>query len=295
MLHHTDRFTSLAELASDPLQNARTSFPRLAAGLLHYLPAPALLFALASFVYLAVQRSTGALIVVAVSIIPIAFQVLVLSSFSPRFAYPHMWPWMLAMGLCAGDLWRRWRERWTSRLRLLAAATTVALAAGSMALLSIRILRDPRGAIEPGDSGQLFGSYVHLGWGVPEAIDLLASEARRRGGFVLLTDPFWGVPADMAFAYLNQRHGIRVHEAWWLQLEGNLAIMPNSRVELVKSHYERVKGGVIDFREVERVYYLTDTFYMSRAAVQARQPGAVLLKSFPKPDGNEWVDVYRFR
>ena len=112
---------------------------------------------------------------------------------------------------------------------------------------------------------------------------------------MLLTDPFWGVPADMAFAYLNQRHGIRVHEAWWLQLEGNLAIMPNSRVELVKSHYERVKGGVIDFRAVERVYYLTDTFYMSRAAVQARQPGAVLLKSFPKPDGNEWVDVYRFR
>ena len=56
-------------------------------------------------------------------------------------------------------------------------------------------------------------------------------------------------------------------------------------VEILKSHYERVSRGKMDFRKVPRVYYLTDTFYMPRLAVQTRQPGAVLLKSFPKPEG----------
>ena len=119
---------------------------------------------------------------------------------------------------------------------------------------------------------------------------------KRGGGFVLLTDPFWGVPADMAFTYLNERHGIRVHEAWWLQVENaGAAIVPPGEVEILKSHYERVARGKLDFRGVRRVYYLTDTFYMTRSAVQARQPGAVLLKSFPKPEGNESVDVYRLK
>ena len=40
---------------------------------------------------------------------------------------------------------------------------------------------------------------------------------------------------------------------------------------------------------------LTDTFYMPRSAVQTRQPGAVLLRSFPKPEGTESVDVYRLK
>ncbi len=166
----------------------------------------------------------------------------------------------------------------------------------SMALLSFRILNDPQNEIEPDDAGRQFGSYVHVAWGVPEAIDFLVSEAKRQKGFVLLTDPFWGVPADMAFAYLNERHGIRVHEAWWLQA-GNArsTIVPGGEVEILKSHYERVSRGKMDFRKVPRIYYLTDTFYMPRLAVEASQPGAVLLKSFPKPEGNESVDVYRLK
>ncbi len=93
-----------------------------------------------------------------------------------------------------------------------------------------------------------------------------------------------------------ERHGIRVHEAWWLQA-GNArsTIVPRGEVEILKSHYERVSRGKMDFRKVPRIYYLTDTFYMPRWAVEARQPGAVLLKSFPKPEGNESVDVYRLK
>ena len=93
----------------------------------------------------------------------------------------------------------------------------VLITSASMALLSVRILSDPQNEIEPDDAGRQFGSYVHVAWGVPEAIAFLVSETEKGGGFVLLTDPFWGVPADMAFSYLNERHGIRVHEAWWLQ------------------------------------------------------------------------------
>ena len=49
----------------------------------------------------------------------------------------------------------------------------------SMASLSFRILNDPQNEMEPGDAGRQFGSYVHVPWGVPEAIDLLVSEAEK--------------------------------------------------------------------------------------------------------------------
>ena len=296
VLHHTSRIASPAELASDPFVNARKNLPLLIADLMHYFPLPAALLMLGSFLYLAVNRSIAALIVVCISIVPIAVQVLVAPAFATRFAYPHTWPWMLAIGVGVQECWGRWPDLSMPRARLLGGAAMVLITSASMALLSVRILSDPQNEIEPGDAGRQFGSYVHVAWGVPEAIDFLASEAERQNGFVLLTDPFWGVPADMAFAYLNEHHGIRVHEAWWLQA-GNASstIVPRGEVEILKSHYERVSRGKMDFRKVPRVYYLTDTFYMPRWAVEARQPGAVLLKSFPKPEGNESVDVYRLK
>ena len=296
VLHHTSRITSAAELASDPFVNARKNFPLLSADLIHYFPLPAALLMLGSFLYLAVKRSIAALIVVCISIVPIAVQLLVTPAFETRFAYPHTWPWMLAIGVAVQECWGLWPHLSMPRARLLGGAAMVLITSVSMALLSFRILIDPQNEMEPDDAGRQFGSYVHVAWGVPEAIDFLVSEAEKRGGFVLLTDPFWGVPADMAFAYLNERHGIRVHEAWWLQA-GNASstIVPRGEVEILKSHYERVSRGKMDFRKVPRVYYLTDTFYMPRLAVEARQPGAVLLKSFPKPEGNESVDVYRLK
>ena len=245
VLHHTSRITSPAELASDPFVNARKNFPLLSADLMHYFPLPAALLMLGSFLYLAVKRSIAALIVICVSIVPIAVQVLVAPAFETRFAYPHTWPWMLAIGVGVQKCWGRWPHLSMSRARLLGGAAMVLITSVSMASLSLRILNDPQNEIESDDAGRKFGSYVHVAWGVPEAIDFLVSEAERQKGFVLLTDPFWGVPADMAFAYLNERHGIRVHEAWWLQA-GNASstIVPRGEIEILKSHYERVSEDV---------------------------------------------------
>ena len=296
VLHYTSRITTPAELASDPFVNARKNVPPLTADLLYYFPLPALLLMLGSFVFLVVKRPIMALIVLCVSIIPITVQVFVAPAFETRFAYPHVWPWMLALGVAVQQYWGRWPDTSMPRARLVGGAAALLIAMVPMAFLSARILSDPENEIEPDDAGRQFGSYVHVAWGVPEAIQLLVSEAETRGGFVLLTDPFWGVPADMAFAYLNGRHGIQVHEAWWLQVENaDAAIVPRGEIEILKSHYERVSRGKMDFRKMPRIYYLTDTFYMSRSAVQARQPGAVLLQSFPKPEGNESVDVYRLK
>ncbi len=138
------------------------------------------------------------------------------------------------------------------------------------------------------------GTYAHAGFGVREAIDFLRQEAGNEG-FVLLVDPIWSVPADAIFPYLNQRYGIRVYEAWWTQLSGTQAIMPNGAVDLLRSHYERVKGGELDFRDVKRVFYVTDTNYYTPQAVKIRQPTAQLLRRFPKPGGQYFVDVYRLK
>ncbi len=113
---------------------------------------------------------------------------------------------------------------------------------------------------------------------------------------MLLTDPFWGVPADMVFAYLNEQNGIRMYETWWAQVEGqDHPLLPAGEVDVLKSHYERVNAGRVDFRDAERVYYVTDTHYMTPQMVAARSPGAQRLRSFLKPDSEESVDVYRLK
>ena len=229
------------------------------------------------------------------SILPLAFQFFVVTMFAARLVYPHMWPWILALGVVAAEGWKLIPARWSPLQARAVAVVAVVLVVGSFVFRTAGILSDPQTGLTPDDAGRLFGSYVHSGSGVPEAINFLEREAQA-GGFVLLTDPFWGVPADMAFAYLNQRHGIQMYEAWWTQVERKrYPVMPLGVVHVFKSHYQRVYGGRVDFREARRVYYITDTHYMPPRIMAIRQPGARLLKSFPKPDGSESVDVYRLK
>jgi hypothetical protein len=96
------------------------------------------------------------------------------------------------------------------------------------------------------------------------------------------------------FAYLNERRGIRVYEAWWTQLSGDHLILPPGEAQVLKSHYERVVGGTVDFSNVSRIFYVTDTNFYPRAAIQLRQPGAQLVATFPKTGGQS-VDVYRLK
>jgi hypothetical protein len=283
-------------LLENPLRYAGEHFPRVAATLPYYLPWPALLAAAAAFGYLAWRRSLAAWIIVGASIIPLFIQVFFLTAFTTRFVYPHIWPWLLGLGVAGAELGELLVRRFPAARAKAAAGVAATLVVGSMAWQSTRILVDPKGSIEPEDSGKFFGSYVHAGWGVPEAIEFLRSEAAGAGDVVVLTDPFWGVPADMVFAYLNGQYGIRMYETWWAQLEGqNHPLLPPGEVDVLRSHYERVNAGKVDFQKVDRVYYITDTHYTRPEMVAARSPGARRLRSFPKPDSSESVDVYRLK
>ena len=63
----------------------------------------------------------------------------------------------------------------------------------------------------------------------------------------------------------------------------------------MKSHHERVKGGVLDTTRLTRVFYVTDSDYASERAVKHRQPNARLMWSFPNPEGRSSLDVYRLK
>ncbi len=296
VLHHTSRFASTSDILNNPFRYASEHFPRIATTLPYYLPWPALIASIAAFGYLVWKKSTAAWIIVGASVIPLFIQVFFLTAFTTRFVYPHVWPWLLGIGVAADSLW----EPLTRRLSLAQAKPVAAIAGllviGSLSVQSARILIDPQASIEPDDSGKFFGSYVHASWGVPAAIDFIRAEASREGGLVLLTDPFWGVPADMVFAYLNEQNSIRMYETWWAQVEGqDHPLLPAGEVDVLKSHYERVNAGRVDFRDAERVYYVTDTHYMTPQMVAARSPGAQRLRSFLKPDSEESVDVYRLK
>ena len=156
------------------------------------------------------------------------------------------------------------------------------------------MLRTPGEFLHAGDVENFMGSHAHVGSGNREAIEYLIAEARR-APLLLLTDPIWGPPADSMFPYLNQRHGIRVYEAWWMQLSGDHAILPRGSADIMKSQYERVKAGAIDFTRVRRVFYVTDTFHTTKAEVRIRQPNAKLVMSFLKHDGKHSIDIYQLK
>jgi hypothetical protein len=179
----------------------------------------------------------------------------------------------------------------------LAAAFVLAAAlAAPLVERSIAILHSPHEHLHFSDSKEFLGSSAHAGFGVREAVNFLIAVARQEGPIVLLTDPIWGPPADAMFAFLNQRHGIQVYEAWWMQLSETYPIMPlHGRAELVKSHYERTKSGSLDLGQLKRVFYVTDTNYYPPEVVKIRQPTAQLLASFAKPNHHQAVTIYRLK
>ena len=213
-----------------------------------------------------------------------------------RYPYPHFWPWFVILGMAAAELWQRSEQRFgnASGRRAAVFALTVVVA-GPMLYQSGGMLFATRDFLHERDIYYFMRSIGHVGWGVREAIEFLKQEARRGGGFVLLTDPVWGTPSDAMAPFLNHKHGIRVHEAWWTQLSGTHPVMPEGRVEIIKSHYQRTKMGTIDFTREPRVYYVTDTAYYLPEAVRVRQPTARLLRRFPKPENNQSIDVYRLK
>jgi hypothetical protein len=255
------------------------------------------LFAVASLAYLTVRRRWEAWLLASVSIAPLLVQVFILSLMFPsRWAFPHFWPWLAIVGMAAADLWETRGQQLAPQARRRAVAGAVVLLIVAPVLLrSLAMLASPRATLHPDDSSGFLGSSAHVGFGIREAVEFLEAEAAARGPFVLLVDPIWGPPSDAIVTFLNQRNGIRVYEAWWTQLSGTHPIMPAGSADVMRSHYERIEAGKIDFRALPRVFYVTDTNYYTDPAVKVRQPDAKLVQSFPKPGGEHAINVYRLK
>ena len=300
LLHHTAFFVQPADLLANPLRMVPSNAAKLADYIGTYMSWPAALAALASLLFLARGGLHDIWILVSVSILPLMVQVFVLELMFPtRYPFPHFWPWLVVLGVAAPRIWERLVPRGRQKisapgLRIALLAALPIAVAGPMLYQSAGMLLAPRRFLHQEEITRFLGSGAHAGFGIREAAAYLIEESRQ-GGFVLLTDPIWGPPADAMFPYLNQRYGIRVYEAHWMQRSGDHFILPPGQAVVVKSHYERVAAGRVDFSKIRRVFYVTDTNYNSQAAVAVRQPGAKLVASFPKPNRKDSIDLYRLK
>ncbi|MEZ5363259.1 MAG: glycosyltransferase family 39 protein [Bryobacterales bacterium] len=290
VLHHTGFFANPAELMADPFVAARSNFPKLASYIGSYMTWPLAAAALAGAVWLGLQGSFAPWLLVAGSLLPaIAEGFLLELMFPTRYPFPLFWPWLVAAAVAATAFCRQ-------RLPAKPWAPAAAVAVLALAPLyrDVQMIASPETALHAADIEGFLGDHPHVGYGIAEAIAFLDNEAKTHGPFLLLSDPIWGPPADALFPYLNGRDGIQVYEAWWTQLAPNYAILPAGKAEVLYSHYDREKAGELDFSRIPRVFYVTDTHYYPREAVQVRQPGARLVASFPKKNGHS-IDVYQLK
>lgn len=283
LVHQTSFFVDPRELLRHPFAAAGTNLRLIADYVAAYMTVPLALAGLAALFYLVRRRNIAAAVIASVSVAPLLVQIFVLHKIFPtRYPFPHMWPWLVLIGMAAASLPRR-----------LALGITC-LVALPVVGKGLGVVARPEQYLYLEDVRTFLGSGPAAGWGIREAAEFLRSEARR-GPITVLTDPIWGPPADSIFVYCNGRDGITVYEAWWTSIAPDHPILPPAPVELVKSQYERVPAGLLDPRLLDRVYYVTETQYYPRSAVQLRQPNARHVVSFPKPNGRNSIDIYRLR
>lgn len=286
VFHQTGFFADPVDLLRDPLLSARTNVPKLFTYIGIYVGWPLALFALFSLVLL--RASFVPLLFLAGSFGPLVMQVFTLEAMFPtRYSFPHFSIWLIVAALGATEFATRYQKNGVLALGAL-------VIVGPMLYRDARMLTIPQEGLHQADAIGFLADSSFVGYGALDAVSLLEDQARS-GPFILLTDPYWGPPADVFFAYLNKRQGIQVYEAWWLQMEGPQPIMPNGIVELIRSQYERVPAGQIDFRQAPRVFYATDTHQTPRQTVLARQPSAQRIGSFAQPGSRYSIDVYRLK
>ena len=290
VLHHTGFFADPNELLQDPFVAARSNFPKLASYIGMYMTWPVALAALAGAVWLGIRGSFAPWLLVAGSLLPAVAEGFLLELMFPsRYPFPLFWPWLVSAAVAGVGLVR---ERAPGKSW--APGVIVALLLAAPLYRDARMIEAPETGLHAADVQGFLGDHAHVGYGIAEAIQFLEGEARREGPFVLLSDPIWGPPADALFPYLNGRHGIQVYEAWWTQLSPTHPILPQGQADVLRSHYERVQAGKVDFARVPRIFYVTDTHYYPPEAVRVRQPSAQLVSRFPKKNGHS-IDVYRLR
>jgi 4-amino-4-deoxy-L-arabinose transferase-like glycosyltransferase len=283
LFHHTNFFTPLDVLAHDPLANLRINGPLLLGYALHYLTWPLLVAAVAAAA-LGWRRNRLSVVILLSALPPLAVSMMALEYFPSRYAFPCVWPLVLVIACAAASFARGWQRA--------VALATVAVVFCAAAAQSVSLLRNPEVALHETDAEEFLGSGPYSGAGVLDAIACLRAESRL-GPLTVLTDPWWGPPADAVFAYLNQVDGTRVYEAWWLQREGEYPLVPEGAMPIWRSQYQRVPAGEIDFSATPRLYYVTDTNYHTPAEVKKMSPTAHIVRRFPKHGGREFIDVYR--
>lgn len=295
IFHQTKFYVPLDKLIENPTTMWSKNFTLLAGYTSTYLTWPAALASLLCLLYLTWRRSLAPWILLSIAIPPLVLQCTILELMFPsRWAFPHFWPFLAVIGLAVADAWRAYGSSLSASHARMTGLAALLFVGGPMLYEARGMLRVPRGFLHASDADGFLGSHAHVGFGNREAVDYFIAEAQR-APLVLLTDAIWGPPADTMFPYLNQRYGIRVYEAWWTQLSGNHPILPRGPTDIMKSQYERVKAGVIDFSQGPRVFYVTDTYHTPKAAVRVRQPNAKLVQSFRKPDGKHSIDIYQLK
>lgn len=287
LLHHTSFFTPLAVLIENPVVNLKQNAILLFEYFSAYVTLGFAVVALASVVYLAKQRQPAAALACVAFVVPVLFQMIVLEYFPSRYVFPHIWPLILAAAVMIHRLAQ-------SDRRAVAAGALAAIAAFSLGSGSIQLLQSPIRRLHPIDAAEFVSSGPFSGYGIQEAVKYLKDQASA-GSLTVLTDPIWGTPADAIYPYLNRRYGIRVYDAWWTQMSDQEPLLPTGRSEVMKSQYERVTAGFVDFDLLPRVFYVTDTNYHTPADVVRRQQNARLVARFPKQNGRDSIDVYQLR
>lgn len=282
VVHRSDFFTPVHELfAGGSSMSANSEL--LAGYLAAYVTWPLVAAAICGVAYLAAGRKMATLTVIFAGLAPLLPQLLLLRYFPGRYVFPHMWPLLLACA-CLATI-AGWAGRFVYVLVLLV-----------LCLRASVFLAEPAQVLHWRDSAEFLSSGPYSGYGVREAALFLLETARTHGPFVLLTDPWWGPPADAMFAYLNEKNGVRVTEAWWLQdPELKYPLLPAGRMPLLKSQYQRIEAGVLDFASTGAVYYVTDTSYRPPGETARGLANAPRVAVFPKRDGSQAIEVYRLK
>jgi hypothetical protein len=278
--HRSDFFTSPANLAA-VASTAGINLRLIAGYAASYLTLPLVFIAAGGVVVLLLRRQSEVLAVIAAGLFPLAFQILLLQYFPSRYPFPHAWCVLLAAAAAVV---------WSGRAGILLALLLIV----PLGLRSWNLASYPIFVLHATDAEEFLGSGPYSGFGAREAALFLRKESEA-GPFVLLTDPFWGPPADTMFAYLQNRNGVRVYEAWWLQPGlGPYPLLPSGAVPVWKSHYQRVRASELNFAKTPRIYFVTDTNYRAPSEVLSRG-SARLIARFPKENGRDSIDVYRLR
>jgi len=282
LFHHTSFFPPLDFLIAHPLLVFMQNLQLASEYARCYITVPLTIAGMAAAGWLILRRTREGVFLALLLIPPLLFELTFLWMVHSRYLFPLVWPIPLAAAIAVAEQ----KRQWVAPVLAVALCVPLLFASG-------RILINPRAQLHSIEIDEFLSSGPYSGYGIQNAVDYL----RRRtseGPITVLTDPLFGTPADAIHAYLNLWHGTHVYDAWWLQEPGQ-PICPRQPMEVMKSQYQRVPAGVVDFPTLSRVYYVTDTNYNKWPDVRKREPDANLVARFIKANGVDSIDVYRVK